>query len=121
MSDPRPDAIRRERNDGPSLQTAIYRYFFYGWLFRDASSGSALERAAALRHNRNRARWLPTYLRRWAVCAASLVAFETWAEQALDNALVSAALAVALILVLVFLVVTAVCWTMLRDGRRHGG
>src|SRR4051812_3966648 len=119
MSEPRSERTTQDGNDADSLQTALYRYFFYGWLFRDAASGSALERAAALRHNRLRAKWLPIYLRRWLVCAALIVASQTWAEQALGNALLSATLAVAFILVVVFLLVTTVCWTMLRRPRRR--
>jgi hypothetical protein len=48
------------------FRTLLYRYFFFAWLFRDASVRDLLERAAALRHNRAAARWLPTYMRRWA-------------------------------------------------------
>jgi hypothetical protein len=48
-----------------TLRTLLYRYFFFGWLFRDVSRGSGLERAAAWRHNRAQAHWLLTYLRRW--------------------------------------------------------
>ncbi|MDE2607505.1 MAG: hypothetical protein KGL68_16440 [Burkholderiales bacterium] len=51
-----------------SFGTLLYRYFFFGWLFQDASQGNLLERAAALRHNRDQARWLPTYMRRWLWC-----------------------------------------------------
>jgi hypothetical protein len=53
----------------PSLRfrTLLYRYFFFGWLFRDASVRDLIQRAAALRHNRAMARWLPTYMKRWAV------------------------------------------------------
>jgi len=43
----------------------LYRYFFFGWLFKDVNRGNVLERAAAWRHNREQARWLPTYMRRW--------------------------------------------------------
>jgi hypothetical protein len=49
------------------LRTLLYRYFFFAWMFRDASARNLFERAAALRHNRAAARWLPTYMRRWAV------------------------------------------------------
>ena len=49
------------------FSTLLYRYFFYDWLFRDASRGTLLERAAALRHNVEQARWLPLYLKRWGV------------------------------------------------------
>lgn len=45
----------------------LYRYWFYGWMFRDVNRGSLLERAAAWRHNRSRSVWLPTYLRRWTL------------------------------------------------------
>ena len=92
----------------------LYRYFFYGWLFRDAGAGSAFERAAALRHNRASAHWLATYLRRWLVAGMLILAMERWSGPALGSTLLSAALAVALVLVIVFLLVTAVCWTLLR-------
>jgi hypothetical protein len=52
-----------------SFGTLLYRYFFFGWLFQDVSRGNLLERAAAWRHNRSQARWLPTYMRRWTWCA----------------------------------------------------
>lgn len=55
-----------------ALRTLLYRYFFFGWLFRDASRGTLLERAAAWRHNRSQARWLPTYMRRWLCCGTLL-------------------------------------------------
>lgn len=45
----------------------LYRYWFYGWLFRDVNRGTVFEQAAARRHNRDLSRWLPTYLRRWSV------------------------------------------------------
>ena len=51
--------------DSISYGPVLYRYWFFGWLFRDASRGSALERDSALRQNKERARWLPTYIRRW--------------------------------------------------------
>jgi hypothetical protein len=54
----------------PSFARLLYRYWFFGWLFRDAARGTLLEREAALRHNRERARWLPTYMRRWVVLGA---------------------------------------------------
>lgn len=45
--------------------TLLYRYFFFGWLFKDAATGNMFERAAAARHNREQARWLPVYVIRW--------------------------------------------------------
>jgi hypothetical protein len=51
-----------------AFRTLLYRYFFFGWLFLDVNRGNVFERAAAWRHNRAQARWLPTYMRRWLWC-----------------------------------------------------
>jgi len=55
-----------------SFGTLLYRYFFFGWLFKDVNRGNLLQRAAAWRHNREQARWLPTYMRRWFWSGLSL-------------------------------------------------
>jgi hypothetical protein len=49
----------------------LYRYWFYGWLFRDVNHGNRFERLVAWRHNQYCARWLPTYLLRWTVLGLS--------------------------------------------------
>lgn len=54
-----------------SFSSLLYRYWFYGWLFRDVNRGSRFERHAAWRHNQACARWLPVYMRRWATLGAS--------------------------------------------------
>ena len=51
------------RSDHP--RSVLYRYFFFGWLFRDAAQGNLFERTSAWRHNQAQSHWLPTYLRRW--------------------------------------------------------
>jgi hypothetical protein len=56
----------------PTFRTLLYRYFFFGWLFKDASVGDLFERAAAQRHNRQQASWLPVYMARWLCCALIL-------------------------------------------------
>lgn len=49
-----------------SFHTLLYRYFFFGWLFRQPRPDADLfERAAARRHNRQQARWLLVYTVRW--------------------------------------------------------
>jgi hypothetical protein len=58
----------------PTFAQLLYRYWFYGWMFADANLGSLHERAAALRHNRSRSRWLPTYLRRWGLLGLACLA-----------------------------------------------
>ena len=50
---------------GPPLRVLLYRYFFFDWLFRDASRGSLIERESALRFNRQIRHYLLVYLRRW--------------------------------------------------------
>lgn len=108
-----------EGHSGPvSLRQDIGRYFFYGWLFRDADSGSGLERASALRHNREQARWLPIYMLRWIVAGAVMLAVERLCEHLWSMPVLSAALTVALIGVVLFLLVTAVCWAFLQVGHR---
>jgi hypothetical protein len=57
-----------------SFVRLLYRYLFFGWLFRDAQRGTWLEREAALRHNWERAVWLPTYMRRWSFLGITLYA-----------------------------------------------
>ena len=52
-----------------SFGTLLYRYFFFGWLFKDVNRGNVFERSAAWRHNQAQARWLPTYMRRWLWCS----------------------------------------------------
>jgi polyferredoxin len=51
-----------------TFRTLLYRYFFFGWLFKDTSCGNVLERAAAWRYNKERSHWLLTYMRRWLWC-----------------------------------------------------
>lgn len=58
----------------------IYLYLWPFWLFRDASRGNLLERAAAYRHNREKRIYLPGYAAKWAVLtmlqALLIAAFE---------------------------------------------
>ena len=67
-----------------SFSTLLYRYFFFGWLFKDVNRGNLLERAAAWRHNRDQARWLPTYMRRWLWCGAFFYALGVVVESLLN-------------------------------------
>ena len=62
----------------------LYRYFFFDWLFRDASSGTLLEREDALRINRQRRNYLLVYLRRWLVLLVASCALGASFEKALS-------------------------------------
>jgi hypothetical protein len=59
-----------------------YRYWFFGWLFRDPNRGTWREREAALEHNCRRARWLPIYMWRWTVLGGGLFAVGSLFEAA---------------------------------------
>lgn len=97
--------------------TLWYRYFFYGWLFQDASCGTLWQRAAAWRHNRAQARWLPTYIRRW-LCVGTLLFGVAWViEVLLGCPMLSAVFYVPSVLSVPFNAVTALCWTFLTHGR----
>lgn len=73
-----------------AFRTLLYRYFFFGWLFRDANRGSVFERAAAWRHNQQQARWLPTYMRRWLWWGLALYGLGGLVEGVLAAPLLSA-------------------------------
>jgi hypothetical protein len=45
----------------------LYLYLWPFWLFRDASRGNLIERAAAYRHNRAQRIYLPGYAIKWTV------------------------------------------------------
>lgn len=62
------------------FRVLLYRYFFFGWLFKDVSKGNVFERSAAWRHNRSQARWLTTYLRRWLFMSCMLYGFGALSE-----------------------------------------
>ena len=68
-----------------AFRTLLYRYFFFGWLYKDVTRGSMFERAAAFRYNKEHAHWLLTYLCRWLWCGLILYAlggFTEWVLQA---------------------------------------
>ncbi|MDB5874363.1 MAG: hypothetical protein JWQ07_3805 [Ramlibacter sp.] len=73
-----------------AFPTLLYRYFFFAWLFKDASSGNMLERAAAWRHNQERAHWLLTYMRRWLWCGLLLYGLGGLVEVILQSPALSA-------------------------------
>jgi len=92
------------------FRSLLYRYFFYGWLFCDASRGNGFEQAAALRHNRAQAHWLPTYMRRWLVLGVLFFCAAAFCETALNSPHVSALFYVPSVLSMPINFVTAVCW-----------
>ena len=94
----------------------LYRFFFYGWLFRDASRGSMWERSAAWNHNREQCRWLPTYLRRWGAITVLLFSVGALCEATLSGHIAAICFNVFGVLTVPFHAVTAVSWWLLHHG-----
>jgi hypothetical protein len=97
-----------------AFRTLLYRYFFFGWLFRDVTRGSLFERSAAWRHNVAQARWLPTYMRRWFVVGALLYAAGSFVELVIGAPLASALLYVPSALSVPINAVTIAAWAGLK-------
>lgn len=60
-----PGATAASRYDDMPLSLVMFRYLWPFWLFKDASRGDRLARAAAYRHNRSMRIYLPGYLMKW--------------------------------------------------------
>ena len=99
------------------LRTLLYRYFFYGWLFRDADTGDAAARTSARRHNEDQRKWLPVYMARWAVLGVLVAMLETFLEQRFGTSLLSAMLALVTIFVMMYALITGICWAFLGPRR----
>lgn len=97
-----------------SFCSLLYRYFFFGWLFRDVGQGDVFERAAAVRYNREQARWLPTYLMRWLWWGLAFYALGNVAELLLDAVTLSTLLYAAGALSVPFTVAIMAAWIGLR-------
>lgn len=66
MTTPRASgAALASRYDDMPLSLVLFRYLWPFWLFKDASRGDRLARAAAYRHNRDMRIYLPGYLMKW--------------------------------------------------------
>lgn len=97
-----------------AFRILLYRYFFFGWLFKDASKGTLFERAAAWRHNQEQARWLPTYMRRWLWCSALLFVLGAFFEMLMNSPGLSAVFYVPSALTVPVNAVIGVAWVGLK-------
>ena len=114
------DRLRREaRVPNIEFSTLLYRYFFFGWLFKDVNAGNLLERAAAWRHNRDQARWLPTYMRRWLWCAGFFYALGLAVESLLHSPGLSVFFYVPCALAVPVNAVIGAAWLGLRVAPLH--
>lgn len=98
--------------------TLLYRYFFFGWLFKEAPSGNLFERAAIARHNREQARWLPAYVLRWLWLGLSFYALGGWLELMLEAPAFALWFYAASAISFSFIVTIGVAWLGLRGTHR---
>lgn len=97
-----------------AFRTLLYRYFFFDWLFKDASRGNLRERSAAWRFNQSRAHWLLTYFRRWLGCGLLCYALGGVVELVLSAPALSAVFYVPGVLSVPVNVVIGVIWVSLK-------
>jgi hypothetical protein len=88
----------------------LYRYFFFSWLFQDVNRGNAFERLAAWRHNKDQARWLPVYMRRWLGLGLLFYGLGAFTETALSAPVLSSFLYVPGVLSVPVNAVIVVAW-----------
>ena len=100
--------------DTLTFRELLYRYFFFGWLFRNAGRGNMWERSAAWHHNKTQSRWLPVYMRRWAVMAVLLFGFAAWSEAWHAHYLVFTTLYISSALTVPVLTVCCAAWMLLN-------
>jgi hypothetical protein len=101
----------------PPLRVKLQRYFFYGWLFRDATQGRTWERVTALRHNREQSRWLPLYMLRWLTLGGVCFGIASALEASRLSPGAAALFYVLAAMTVPFNAVTGLCWLVLRLGR----
>jgi hypothetical protein len=69
-------ALASHYDDMP-LSLVLFRYLWPFWLFKDASRGDRMTRAAAYRHNRSMRIYLPGYLMKWIFSCVTAFAITT--------------------------------------------
>ena len=67
-------AALASRYDDMPLSLVLFRYLWPFWLFKDASRGDRMTRAAAYRHNRSMRIYLPGYLLKWMLSCVTAFA-----------------------------------------------
>jgi hypothetical protein len=100
------------------FRTLLYRYFFFGWMFKDSGTGNVFERAAAERHNRDQARWLPVYLMRWLWLGLGLYSMGRVAELLFDAPGVSVLFYAVSAMSMSFTITIATAWLGIKGVHR---
>ena len=113
------DAEIAKRRHQESFRSLVYRYFFFQWLFLDMTRARGpIELRAAWEHNQRQRKWLPRYMRRWAILSTVGFALGAVSEQAFGAPVLATCwYAGGCICVAVFVVIAAV-WVCLGRNER---
>ncbi len=116
-----PEPVRSDAALAPMpFSTLLYRFMFFGWLFRDTSAArNPYERHAALQHNRRMCMYFPTYLRRWSFFTAFDFGLGVLFERALQASMLSAWFFTWSCVTLTGMVVIFVAWAFLANAKLH--
>lgn len=102
---------------GLPLSALLYRYLFFGWLFVDMTlARNLIERHALWQHNRAMRKYLPTYLRRWAVLFALAFGAGWLCEKGLETTLLAACCYTGSCVAVPVMVVIGVAWLFLSQA-----
>lgn len=115
MLHPDPDLFGTTREP---LWSLLYRYWFWGWLFRDVNLGDPVRRMASWRHNVAMRSWLPTYMWRWLACTAATVTVAQGVEASTATSVVPAIFYTGSVLAILIFTVAATIWMFLAADRQ---
>ena len=101
------------------LLSLIYRYWFWDWLFFDATHRDLLLRTAALRHNIAQRVHLPCYMHRWTVCTMIWLSIGFALESGTCQPWTIASAYTGAVLALLVLIVAATGWLLLTTSDRR--
>jgi len=95
------------------LWSLLYRYWFWGWLFRDVNEGDLMRRASSWRHNVAMRACLPTYMWRWLMCTAGTAIVAQGVEASTSAAVVLAIFYTWSVLGVLVLGIASIIWMFL--------
>ena len=95
-------------------QSIWYRYFFYDWLFKNCAVGNRFELYSAWRHNKENAKWLPRYMKRWMIFGLIFFGLAAFIESQLLLPVLSAFFYIPSVLTIPYNTVTLVSWIGLK-------
>jgi hypothetical protein len=112
-----PEIAKRRHEE--SFQSLVYRYFFFQWLFLDMTRATGpIELRAAWEHNQRQRKWLPRYMRRWAILSTAGFALGAVSERALGAPVFAVCWYTGACISFAVLVVVAAMWLFLGRNER---